>query len=109
MYICAVFLYLISINNAALQTIELGTIVVDRTGVEMVYVPPSEYHVGIETDVLRKLCEERSEPPTQCIQAIGDETGANYTYSTYLPGFWIDRYEVSNQQFDEQCIYGSGF
>lgn len=84
--------------------IPAGTVMVDRTGAEMVYVPAATYLVGIEPDRLMEVCEERGASNIEeCVYIIEEYTGATLTYSVEIPAFWIDRYEVTVEQFSQRC------
>jgi formylglycine-generating enzyme required for sulfatase activity len=87
------------------QNTEPGTVVQDRIGAEMVYAPAATFVVGIDQDRLLELCEGRGETNAErCVQIIEEDTGSTYTYTVDIPAFWIDRYEVTIQEFDEHCI-----
>ena len=93
-------------NSTAAQggSIEPGTVMIDRTGAEMVYVPAATYVVGIEPERLMEVCEQRGESDIErCIQVIEEDTGATFTYTFDIPAFWIDRYEVTIEQFSQAC------
>jgi formylglycine-generating enzyme required for sulfatase activity len=103
------FVYLIVLvdkpaTEAQDLSFEPGAIMLDRAGIPMVYVPPARYMVGIDPVRLRELCEARGESDAdRCVEIIEEDTGATYTYNVDLPAFWIDRYEVTIEQFSQVC------
>lgn len=102
----AVFFSFLSVSqNVAQEEINVpGVIRSDQLGIEMVYVPESTFVVGIEIDRLLEICEARGETDVdRCAQVIEEDTGATYTYTIEIDTFWIDRYEVTNEQFYQVC------
>ncbi len=90
--------------KALAQTHKVGDIILDEFGIEMVYVPSGTYTLGIDQEQLWVLCDQRGEPdPDQCVQIIQEETGATYRQTVDIQPFWIDRFEVTIEQFNEFC------
>lgn len=86
------------------DTWEPGTVVQDRFGVEMVYVPSGTFELGIDREQAVAFCErvtslDRPRILDVCINRIED-TGVFLAQEVEVPGFWIDRYETTNEQFD---------
>jgi formylglycine-generating enzyme required for sulfatase activity len=99
-----------------------GTVVQDRWGIEMVYVPSGSFEMGIDRELFREL---HSEDGIFSFEDVYGEVNETYfdllinadaysgfldTYTVSLPAFWIDRYEVTIQQYEswmEVCI-GTG-
>jgi len=106
--VCGLFCiwFLLNLSSRAIDaqntTIEPGSIAIDSSGVEMVYIPAVTFTVGIDKDRLLEVCK-REANLKRCVEIIEEDTGATYTYSVDLPGFWMDRYEVTNQQFEALC------
>jgi formylglycine-generating enzyme required for sulfatase activity len=89
---------------ALVQTHEAGDIIQDEFGVEMVYVPGGTFTLGIDKERLRLLCEQRGEDnPDRCVEIIQEDTGATYLRTVEIQPFWIDRFEVTIEQFNEFC------
>jgi formylglycine-generating enzyme required for sulfatase activity len=83
---------------------EVGDITRDEAGIEMVYVPGGTFTLGIDLEKLRLLCEQRNEPnPDQCVEIIQQDSGAAYLQTVDIQPFWIDRYEVTIEQFNKFC------
>lgn len=87
-----------------------GTVVKDYAGFEMVYVPEGTFQMGITPDAFRKLYTEQFQTDPEAQLQIMGEAGIFDTYQATLGAFWIDRYEVTIEQYTpymSQCI-GSG-
>jgi formylglycine-generating enzyme required for sulfatase activity len=66
--------------------------------------PEQLWLTGIDSDTLRSVCEDRGEPnPDRCVQIITEDAGSTNTYSAQILSFWIDRYEVTIEQFVKVC------
>jgi formylglycine-generating enzyme required for sulfatase activity len=86
------------------NTFRPGEIKQDGMGFEMVYIPRTIFEVGISYDKLRAVCNNMGENDTErCIQIIEEDTGATFTQTVEIPSFWIDRYEVTVEQFKNIC------
>lgn len=101
--------FIVFVDKAATEAqdapFEPGTIVLDRVGIEMVYIPAASFVIGIDPVRLRELCEIRGESDAdRCIEFIEEDTGATYTYTVDIPQFWIDRYEITIAEFNKHCI-----
>lgn len=94
-----------STNILALgQTHEVGDIIQDEFGIEMVYVPGGTFTLGIDKEQLRLLCEQRGEDdPDRCVEIIEEDTGATYLHTVEIQPFWLDRFEVTIEQFNKLC------
>lgn len=84
----------------------LGTVAQDLYGVEMVYVPAGTFEMGISVEAASQVCIENfslseDEDSLACLNSRNDSSLA--PYEATLRGFWIDRYEVSNEQY-QNCI-----
>ena len=66
----------------------------EKDGMEMVYVPAGEFIVGSSQEDIDALM--RNTCPDCNPYGFEDEMPK---HSVYLDGFWIDKYEVTNQQF----------
>jgi formylglycine-generating enzyme required for sulfatase activity len=80
----------------------------DFRGFEMVYVPGGTFQMGITRDSLDEICLNvlRDGDENDCndlVDIIGSETGIFQTHSVELPSFWMDRYEVTIEQY-QVCI-----
>lgn len=86
------------------QDHQAGDIIQDENGIEMVYVPGATFTLGIDKERLRQLCEERGESnPDQCVAFIEEDTGATYLQTVEIQPYWIDRFEVTIEQFNKLC------
>lgn len=90
-----------------------GSILQDNSGIEMVYVPPAEYLLGVDKVTLERVCIQRgyAEPRDlkNCVYFTEIDTGATFTETVKISGFWIDRYEVTIEQYQESCVYWEKF
>jgi formylglycine-generating enzyme required for sulfatase activity len=92
-----------------------GFIAEDRHGFEMVYVPAGSFEMGISEKEFRDLYASGgalSRTPhtfdTDSLVESWQPSGIFDTYTAVLPGFWIDRYEVTVEKYQlyfERCIY----
>src|SRR5205823_3058522 len=85
----------------------------DFRGFEMVYVPSGRFEIGISHDGLYDVClnvfkDGDDEHCRQLTEIIGRETGVVQTHTVELPPFWIDRYEVTIQQYQVCVTSGPG-
>src|SRR5579859_1890246 len=91
--------------------IPAGTVAKDRYGFEMVYVPQGTVQMGISTDRYREVYRELfSIADPQTYVNIEGQDGIFDTYNALIGGFWIDRYEVTIEQYGkrmQECI-GTG-
>jgi formylglycine-generating enzyme required for sulfatase activity len=86
------------------QSHQAGDIKRDEYGVEMVYVPGGTFTLGIDAERLKALCEQRGEPDAdQCVEIIREDSGATYLQTVEIQPFWIDRFEVTIELFNEFC------
>ncbi|GIK64918.1 MAG: hypothetical protein BroJett018_27120 [Chloroflexota bacterium] len=86
----------------------VGSVTKDGGGFEMVYVPSGVVEVGIDFDRLKEACSGLlpNDDPTRCAEIFGIEDGAANTYTVELEAFWIDRYEVTIEQYQPCIDYG---
>lgn len=76
-----------------------GTVVTDRSGYEMVYVPAATFQMGITVDAFSALYRNQFKvDPQDSIKSSG-ETGIFDTYTATIGSFWIDRYEITIAQY----------
>ncbi len=68
-----------------------STIINDIDGMEMVYVPEGEFQMGCDPEHNRGYFCEKDE---------------QFLHTIYLDAFWIDKYEVTTNQY-EQCVAAS--
>lgn len=85
----------------------------DFRGFEMVYVPGGKFEMGISRDALYHICITGAHGITetncdQLVDIIGRDTGVFQTHSVELPGFWMDRYEVTIEQYQVCVSSGPG-
>jgi formylglycine-generating enzyme required for sulfatase activity len=86
------------------QVHEAGDIILDEFGIEMVYVPGGTFTLGIDAERLKSICEQNGENNSdRCVEIIREDTGATYLETVELQPFWIDRFEVTIEQFSEFC------
>lgn len=82
-----------------------GTIAEDWKGTEMIYVPAGTFEMGVSVEVASNLGIENfslsEENSLEYLDPPDDSSLAPYRVT--LRGFWIDRYEVSNEQY-QQCV-----
>ena len=94
------------------KTPEPGTIVVDRDGFEMVYVPAGSFEMGITRQQFQDFIGSGGlgdvlDSQIDFLEEITAEQGVFETYTATVRGFWIDRYEVTIEQYSsrtELCI-----
>jgi formylglycine-generating enzyme required for sulfatase activity len=103
----------ISAAEASASQIAPGTIMKDARGVEMVFVPGGSFELGITPDDLTKFClvvlkDGDENHCKQMVNIIGEETGILDSQVIELPPFWIDRYEVTIEQYQRCTLSGSG-
>ncbi len=84
------------------QTHQVGDIIRDESGIEMVYVPTGTFTLGIDANSLKSLCKQHGETE-QCPEVIQEDSGATYLQSVDVKPFWLDRFEVSIEQFKKLC------
>jgi formylglycine-generating enzyme required for sulfatase activity len=92
--------------------LDAGTIAVDRGGFEMVFVPPGTVEMGISRENLNMLIQQGAlgNIPVSEIDMIMnaiEEQGVFDTITVNVPSFWIDKYEVSIEQYEsntEVCV-----
>ncbi len=76
-----------------------STMISEKDGMEMVYVPAGEFLMGSTSsqvqDIVRQ-CVEAGEKQDDCERWFGDETPQ---HTVYLDAFWIDKTEVTNAMF----------
>lgn len=77
------------------DTPKVGDIVVDGLGFEMVYVPAGTFEMGIQQETLEALVGPLDEGAVEGFTDIG--VFEAYTVDMYY--FWIDRYEVTIEQY----------
>ncbi|MBX3065824.1 MAG: formylglycine-generating enzyme family protein [Anaerolineae bacterium] len=86
-------------------SIPIGTVVKDSLGVEMVYVPSGTFEFGVTQEQLQAFC--KTELPEdnleKCVITLGDDTGASDFSLITMASYWIDRYEVTIEQY-QPCI-----
>jgi formylglycine-generating enzyme required for sulfatase activity len=76
----------------------------DPMGFEMVYVPGATFEIGITPDRLREVCRDRGEDDLDhCVEVMEEDAGATFRETMVIPPFWIDRYEVTGEQFETVC------
>lgn len=91
-------------TQSAEDVLVAGTIRLDNAGVEMVYVPQATFEVGVEQSTLRSVCVQLGETNVErCIKIVAEDTAATYVYVEQIQSFWMDRYEVSIEQFIATC------
>jgi formylglycine-generating enzyme len=96
--------------NAPQQQYASGQIVIDAYGVEMVYAPGRTIHMGIDFNRATEFCQkyQTSSETEQCIGGLREYTGATYTDSVDIQSFWIDKYEMTYEVFNDLCqTYGN--
>jgi formylglycine-generating enzyme required for sulfatase activity len=77
-----------------------GTIAKDFAGFEMVYVPSGTFEMGVSVDEYRHLYQELiNDEPSELGISIAGEVGIFDTYTVTLAPFWIDKYEVTIEQY----------
>lgn len=102
--ISIVFISLLLSNITMAQSYEAGDVIQDEFGFELVYVPGGTYTMGISQEHLRQLCDQRGETnPNRCAEIIQDDTGATYQETVEIQPYWIDRFEVTIEQFQRLC------
>jgi serine/threonine-protein kinase len=76
---------------------ELGigsTLVREKDGMEMAYIPAGEFEMGADADEGYEICQEYRD---NCERSWYEDEDPVHT--VYLDAYWIDRYEVTNAQF----------
>ena len=86
-----------------------GDIVTDQYGFEMVYVPSGTVQMGIDIDVFSELVTTGifSEFGGENLIPLQEDAGVFETYETTVQGFWMDRYEVTVDEYERivlQCF-----
>ena len=96
--------------------LEAGTLAEDGDGFEMVYVPSATTQMGISRERLRSLIQQgvfgkaaQSDVKERdfLLNAAEDE-GVLETIEVTVPAFWIDRYEVTIEQYKSRTEYCIG-
>lgn len=90
----------------------IGSAIKDAEGFDMIYIPSGEFRMGIQTETLLKVCtdilkagnEERCKTLTEIIR---NEMGLSFRGSIPVPSFWMDRYEVTIEEYSA-CIKSEG-
>jgi len=75
-------------------------------GAAMVYVPSGEFEMGStfeQTNYARALCRESVGVPAAAICTAGSFANEKPAHRVALDGFWIDRTEVTNGQY-QRCV-----
>jgi formylglycine-generating enzyme required for sulfatase activity len=94
-----------SLKDNAQSVFEPGTIEIDSYGFEMVYVPGGNFEMGIESErysegvrsgAFGSIWEEQEELVYDLIR----EQGVFDAYIPTVSNFWIDRYEVTIEQYN---------
>ncbi|MEQ8676803.1 MAG: formylglycine-generating enzyme family protein [Aggregatilineales bacterium] len=90
-----------------------GEVIVDQYGFEMVYVPAGRVTMGIERGRLVQFIEQGAfldvpESQVDLILDIYEEQGAFETIDIEVSEFWIDRYEVTIEQYLSRAEYCMG-
>jgi formylglycine-generating enzyme required for sulfatase activity len=84
-------------------SIPAGTIVKDSSGYDMVYVPSGNFEMGITRDEYIKVCVDvLKATDRECVDlvdAIEEQAGKLHKQLIQIPSFWIDRYEVTIEQY----------
>lgn len=91
---------------------QLGMVAVDSAGFEMVYVPTGIFEIGIEREKFVELLEQGvfGDVPESQFPFIIEEyeqQGVFNTIETLTPAFWLDRFEVTIEQYQthaERCV-----
>jgi formylglycine-generating enzyme required for sulfatase activity len=89
-----------------------GTVITDQYGFDMVYVPSGTVQMGISRESLTDLIQQGAfgdDAKSQVDQFLNTaaEEGVLDTVDVVLPAYWIDRYEVTIEQYQsrsESCI-----
>lgn len=82
------------------------TVTQDFRGFEMVYIPGGKMDMGITSNGLLKICTNVFQDGDECsalVDEVGKESGIFQVHTVNLQPFWIDRFEVTVEQY-EQCI-----
>jgi formylglycine-generating enzyme required for sulfatase activity len=91
---------------------EVGTVATDLYGFEMVYVPAGTVEMGISREVLSDLIQQGAlgddaKSKVDEFLNTAQEEGVLDTVNVALPAYWIDRYEVTIEQYQAgagQCM-----
>jgi serine/threonine-protein kinase len=76
-------------------TLGIGsTLVREKDGMEMVYIPAGEFEMGANADEGFEMCQEDRD---DCQRSWFEREEPVHT--VYLDAYWIDKYEVTNAQF----------
>src|SRR5262245_37006804 len=106
--LASTFAQISSISDAQEPEPNLGTIVQDLYGIEMVYVPAGTFEMGIAKDKLMKLCTDvfPLNPAYECRDFVdyNEGFGIYQTYLVDMPAFWIDQYEVTIEHYQGNCL-----
>jgi formylglycine-generating enzyme required for sulfatase activity len=104
---------LLSINAQNIQAIKAGAIGIDRSGFEMVYVPTGTVEMGITRENFVELLEKgvfpyATERDIELITLSYEHLGVYDPQTVALSAFWIDRYEVTIEQYQSRTEYCRG-
>jgi len=76
-----------------------GTVLKDQHGFDMNYVPSGNFEMGISYETFLQVCKAQFNfDKDTCLKDIGN-LGAFDPYTAKITAFWIDRYEVTIQQY----------
>lgn len=101
--IIALFLELFALTSKP-RAQQTGEIFIDARNVEMVFVPEGYLTLGVPQHSLEILCEQLGEQDIErCVEIVHEDTGITSNPEVFVDAFWIDRYEVTIQQFSEFC------
>jgi formylglycine-generating enzyme required for sulfatase activity len=83
-----------------------GTILEDDFGFEMIYVPSGTFQMGIDEEFFRELVVNGIFTDFANLDSIAREAsyGVFETYETTLQSFWIDRYELTINQYERSYL-----
>jgi formylglycine-generating enzyme required for sulfatase activity len=86
-----------------------GEIVTDPLGFEMIYVPSGTVQMGIDVDAFSDMVTTGIFSNFGGVNLISleEDSGVFETYETTLHGFWIDRYELTVNQYErisQRCV-----
>jgi iron(II)-dependent oxidoreductase len=97
------------------ETPEPATVETDRYGFEMIYVPAGSFEMGITRQqfhdyIVSGALGDVPDSQVDLVEDIAAGQGVFEAYTATIPAFWIDRYEVTIEQYTsltEVCI-GTG-
>lgn len=83
-----------TVSQTSLQNLKVGsTMISKKDGMELVYVPEGSFMMGSSEAKIEQLLRDN---PSWDRAWFADEQPV---HEVYLDAFWIDKYEVSNEQF----------